>query len=104
MPRDPARLYLGNCATCHQASGQGTPDGYYPLLLHYSTVGATNPTHLIQMILHGVQRNAAGNDVRMPGFAQDLTHAQIAAWVNYVTRQFGNLAVSVVERDVAKLR
>jgi mono/diheme cytochrome c family protein len=102
--RDPARLYLGNCATCHHASGQGTPDGYYPPLLHNSTVGATNPTNLIQVILHGVQRNAAGNEVSMPGFAQDLTNAQIAALVNYVTRQFGNPAVSVTERDVAKLR
>lgn len=101
---DPARLYLGNCATCHQAHGQGTPDGYYPSLVHNSTVGAPNPTNLVQVILHGVHRNAAGNDVGMPAFANDLTDAQVAALTNYITKQFGNPAASVTDRDVAKLR
>ena len=102
---DPARLYLGNCATCHQASGKGTPDGYYPPLLHNSTVGASNPGNLMQVILHGVQRKAAGNDVGMPAFAAELNDAQIAALTNYVTTQFGNPAAArVSEKDVARLR
>jgi len=102
---NPARLYLGNCATCHQASGKGTPDGYYPPLLHNSTVGASNPGNLMQVILHGVQRKAAGNDVGMPAFAAQLNDAQIAALTNYVTTQFGNPAAQrVSEKDVARLR
>jgi mono/diheme cytochrome c family protein len=101
---DPARLYLGNCATCHQAKGSGTPDGYYPSLFHNSTAGASNADNLVQVILHGVHRNASGNDVGMPAFAGELSDAQIAALANYVTTQFGNPAAKVSERDVAKLR
>ena len=101
---DPARLYLGNCATCHQAHGQGTPDGYYPPLFHNSTVGASNPGNLVQVILHGVHRKAGDNDVGMPAFATELSDAQIAALTNYVTKQFGNPAATVNASDVAKLR
>ncbi|MET3232725.1 UNVERIFIED_ORG: mono/diheme cytochrome c family protein [Burkholderia sp. 1263] len=102
---DPARLYLGNCATCHQAHGKGTPDGYYPPLLHNSTVGASNPVNLVQVILRGVQRKTADSDVGMPAFATQLNDAQIAALTNYVTTQFGNPSTTrVSEKDVAKLR
>jgi mono/diheme cytochrome c family protein len=101
---DPSRLYLGNCATCHQAHGQGTPDGYYPPLFHNSTVGASNPGNLVQVILHGVHRQATGNDVGMPAFATGLSDAQVAALTNYVTKQFGNPAATVNASDVARLR
>jgi mono/diheme cytochrome c family protein len=102
---DAARLYLGNCASCHQAHGKGTPDGYYPPLIHNTTVGASNPGNLMQVILHGVQRRTADSDVSMPGFAVQLSDTQIAALTNYVTTQFGNPAATrVSEKDVAKLR
>jgi mono/diheme cytochrome c family protein len=101
---DAARLYLGNCAACHQAQGKGTPDGYYPPLLHNTTTGSADPGNLVQVILHGVRRDAAGNDVGMPGFAAELSDAQIAALANYVTAQFGNPAATVSAADVAKLR
>ncbi|AJW55938.1 cytochrome c family protein [Burkholderia pseudomallei] len=101
---DPARLYLGNCASCHQMQGKGTPDGYYPQLFHNSTVGAPNPTNLVQVILNGVARKAGGEDVGMPAFRHELSDAQIAALANYLTVQFGNPAAKVSEQDVAKLR
>ncbi|MBR7991522.1 cytochrome c [Burkholderia cenocepacia] len=101
---DPARLYLGNCATCHQMQGKGSPDGYYPPLFHNSTVGAPNPTNLVQVILNGVQRKAGSEDVGMPAFRHELSDAQIAALTNYLTGQFGNPAAKVTEQDVAKLR
>jgi mono/diheme cytochrome c family protein len=101
---DPARLYLGNCATCHQMRGKGTPDGYYPSLFHNSTVGAANPTNLVQVILNGVQRKAGSEDVGMPAFRDELSDAQIAALANYLTVQFGNPAAKVSDQDVAKLR
>ncbi|MGI4862267.1 MAG: c-type cytochrome [Janthinobacterium lividum] len=101
---DPARLYLGNCASCHQANGKGTPDAYYPSLLHNSTVGATHADNLVEVILHGVHRQTPGNDVGMPGFAQQLSDAQVAALASYVTQHFGNPAVKVSDKDVARLR
>ena len=101
---DPARLYLGNCASCHQAQGQGTTDGYYPSLLHNSTVGASKPDNLVQVILHGVHRITPDNDAGMPAFAAVLSDAQIAALSNYITAQFGNPAVKISAEQVAKLR
>lgn len=101
---DAAQLYLGNCASCHQAQGTGTADGYYPSLLHNSTLGADGASNLVQVILHGVQRKTPKTDVLMPGFAADLSDAQIAALANYLTRQFGNPAAQVSEGDVKKLR
>jgi mono/diheme cytochrome c family protein len=102
---DAARLYLGNCASCHQSNGKGTQDGYYPPLIHNTTVGASNPGNLMQVILHGVQRRTPGSDIGMPGFAVQLSDTQIAALTNYVTTQFGNpTATRVSEKDVAKLR
>lgn len=102
---DPARLFLGNCASCHQAHGKGTPDGYYPPLMHNTTVGASNPNNLVQVILQGVHRSTSNSDVGMPGFAVQLSNDQIAALTNYVTTQFGNPASTRVSaQDVAKLR
>lgn len=101
---DPARLYLGNCATCHQIQGQGTPDRYYPSLFHNSTVGASNPTNLVQVILNGMHSKTAGDDVGMPAFGNELSNAQIAALTNYLTARFGNPAIKVNENDIAKLR
>jgi mono/diheme cytochrome c family protein len=101
---DPARLYLGNCASCHQANGKGSPDGYYPSLIHNSTVGASDPGNMVQVILQGIHRNAAGNDVGMPGFASELSDAQIAALSNYLSATFGNPHSSISADAVAKLR
>lgn len=67
-------------------------------------MGAPNTTNLVQVILNGVQRKAAGEDVGMPAFRHALSDAQIAALANYLTGQFGNPAARVSEQDVAKLR
>ena len=102
---DPAALYLGACASCHQANGTGTADHYYPALVHNSTVGAKDPNNLIQVILHGLQRKTAEQDIGMPAFKDDLSDAQIAALTNYLTQQFGNPdAKQASARDVKKLR
>ncbi|WP_160285612.1 cytochrome c [Pseudomonas knackmussii] len=101
---DGARLFLGNCASCHTWSGGGTPDGYYPMLSHNSTVGALQPDNLVQVVLGGVQRKVGDDDVFMPGFAGSLDDEQIATLVNYVTRQFGNPAVKVDSARVAAIR
>ncbi len=98
---NPQRLFLGACSSCHQANGGGSSDGYYPGLLHNSTVGAANANNLLQVILHGVQRD----QVSMPAFAQELSDAQIAALANYVIQQFGNPQTPLVtEKAVAALR
>ncbi len=105
--RDPATLYLGACASCHQASGLGSSDHYYPSLVHNSTVGASNPNNLIQVILHGIQRKTThpDQDIAMPAFQNELTDEQIATLTNYLTQKFGNPdAKKATAADVKKLK
>ncbi|MCL6689810.1 cytochrome c [Pseudomonas sp. R3.Fl] len=101
---DGARLFLGNCASCHGWNGQGTQDAYYPMLSRNTTVGAQQPDNLVQVVLTGVHRESAGQEVFMPGFAGALDDQQIATLVNYLTAQFGNPAVKVDSARVAAIR
>lgn len=89
-----ASLYSGLCASCHEATGRGTPDQAIPSLFHNSTVGADRPDNLIAVILQGVDREAGGNHVLMPGFGDDsyvqsLSDDQVAAVGNYVRASYG---------------
>jgi mono/diheme cytochrome c family protein len=89
-----AMLYSGLCASCHGERGTGSSDGYYPSLLHNTTVGAPRPDNLISVILFGVDREISGQHVVMPNFSeeshlQSLNDAQIATLVTYVRQAFG---------------
>ena len=99
-----AQLFIGNCATCHQWSGAGSRDGYYPSMFHNSTVGASNPINLAQVILHGINRKAGADDVSMPKFAGELSDREIAALSNFLTSEFGNPAARISEAEVKRLR
>ncbi len=87
---DGAALYLGNCATCHQADGSGSPDGYYPSLVHNSVVGTSHSDNLVQVILNGVDRENNAGEIFMPAFRDQLSDEQVAALAGYVQQQFGN--------------
>ncbi|WP_186378997.1 cytochrome c [Yersinia frederiksenii] len=101
---DGARLYLGNCASCHGFTGGGVQDGYYPSLMNNSAVGASAPNNLINVILHGVSRKTNDGEVFMPGFAHSLTDEQVVSLSNYLLQQFGQPALNIKADDVKKLR
>ena len=108
-PAQGASLYSGLCASCHEATGRGTPDQAVPSLFHNSTVGAERPENLIAVILHGVDREAGGHHVFMPGFGeasyvQPLTDAQVAAVANHVRATYGPGTPAITEADVATSR
>ncbi|WP_299598264.1 cytochrome c [uncultured Microbulbifer sp.] len=86
---DGARLYLGMCATCHGVDGTGSKDGYYPSLVHNSTVGAESDHNLRQAILQGVRRTVDGEEKMMPGFSRELDQEQLQKLLGYLRRQFG---------------
>ena len=98
------QLYMGNCSTCHNADGSGTPDQYYPSLYHNSVVGSSQPENLIQVILHGVDRKTFDGEVMMPAFSSHLTDEEIATLVNFVTETYGRGSAQVQASDVSKLR
>lgn len=99
-----ARLYLGNCASCHSFTGEGVQDGYYPSLMKNSVVGASAPNNLINVILHGVSRKTNDGEVFMPGFANTLTDEQVVSLSNYLLQQFGQPALNIKADDVKSLR
>lgn len=104
---DGAQLFVANCASCHNWTGQGigaSAPGAYPSLIHNSVVGAKDPGNLAMVVLYGVNRPMKDAQVMMPGFRDALTDDQIAALVNYVTQHFGNPGATLSAADVAKLR
>jgi len=100
-----ARLYAGNCASCHGAGGQGAPGGHYPSLINNSAVGASSPDNLINVIMTGVSRKTSdGQAYFMPAFGTALSDGQIMSVANYVLRRFGQPGVVVALKDVTERR
>lgn len=88
------KLYLGNCAACHQATGAGLPPTFPALT---GSKVATGPAAgVITQILKG--KNA------MPPFGH-LSDADVAAIATYVRNDLGNkVGDSVTADQVKKLR
>ncbi|MFW7269284.1 c-type cytochrome [Gluconacetobacter sp. Hr-1-5] len=95
FPMDGKRTYVNNCAACHGLDGAGAADHFTPSLFSNAVVGAPNPDNLIMAIVHGVDRDANGQHVLMPGFGPDsdvqrLSDTEIANLANYLTKTFGS--------------
>ncbi|KAB8060216.1 c-type cytochrome [Janthinobacterium sp. FT14W] len=103
-----AQLYDAQCASCHQARGEGSFDGSLPPLFHNSVTGRSNSNNLVMAILDGVERqdgegsHAAGH--LMPAFRQTLSDEQIVTLGNYVQKMYGNPDVKVTAEQVTTLR
>ncbi|GBR47418.1 c-type cytochrome [Neokomagataea thailandica] len=104
-----ALLYDGACASCHQPTGIGSKDGYYPQLFHNTATGSVDPSNLVATILNGVDRTIGQKHYFMPGFSQGsyaehLSDADVAAVSNYVLSRFGNSNAMLTEDDVTRIR
>ncbi|RDI96439.1 cytochrome C552 [Meiothermus sp. QL-1] len=89
-----AQVY-NNCVGCHQANGAGIPGVFPPLAGHVPNILAARGGRewLVQMMLYGLQgqitvRGSNYNGI-MPAYAQ-LSDAEIAAVLNYISTQWGN--------------
>ncbi|WP_215404374.1 cytochrome c [Janthinobacterium sp. JC611] len=103
-----AQLYDAQCASCHQAKGEGSFDGSLPPLFHNSVTGRGNSNNLVMAILDGVERqDRNGSHVAghlMPAFRQTLSDEQIVTLGNYVQKMYGNPDVKVTAEQVTTLR
>ena len=98
-----AQLYDAHCASCHQASGEGSFDGGLPPLFHNTATGRADTGNLVMVILEGIRwTNDSG--VHMPGFAHALSDHQVANLANYLTLRYGNPAARITATQVASLR
>ncbi|MCE2969953.1 MAG: cytochrome c [Burkholderiales bacterium] len=106
VPPSAAKLYMDNCGGCHRAKGAGLP-GVFPPLAGNGAVVAPDPINVIHAVLAGLPpRNGY---VPMPGFAAQLTDAQIAEIANYVRSSWGNTTApnataAMVRNERAKLK
>jgi mono/diheme cytochrome c family protein len=98
------QLYDGYCASCHQSGGQGSFDGGLPPLFHNSGIGRSNTNNLVMAMLEGIQRHIEPYELRMPGFAKDLSDTQLATLGTYLVQRFGNPEVKVTSEQVRQLR
>lgn len=98
---DGEKLFMANCAACHQADGQGVK-GAFPPLAGSRIVTNANPELLINIILQGY--NARTEYGQMPSFAQRLTDEEIAAIANHERSSWGNNAAAISPEEVAKIR
>jgi mono/diheme cytochrome c family protein len=85
-----ARLYTAACASCHYNSGS-MPLAVRPDLALNSALNLSNPTNLIQAILHGISAEEGIPGVVMPSFAAAFSDADIARIVAYLRRTRTNL-------------
>jgi mono/diheme cytochrome c family protein len=99
-----AQIFAAKCATCHQASGQGTSTR--PPLAGNPDVVASDPKGMIATIVNGrsgpLTVNGKTYNGKMPTWNGQLSNADIAAVATYVRSSWGNKASGVTEQQVAE--
>jgi mono/diheme cytochrome c family protein len=108
LPDDPdlmtgAQLYDAECASCHQAQGQGSRG--LPSLFHSSAVGRTNTNNLVMVMLDGISRGHGEEaGIVMPAYRNTLSDTQLANLGQYVVDHFGHPEAAVTVKQVSELR
>lgn len=111
MPADPKvvgqKLFVANCAQCHQTTGLGVP-GQFPPLVGSEWVIGNAPNRLTQIVFHGVQgpirvKGQTFNS-QMPAWGAQFNDEQIASILTYVRSEWGNSAPAISKEEVAAAR
>ncbi|MCL4454370.1 MAG: cytochrome c [Deinococcus sp.] len=91
----PGEAVFQQCAGCHQASGQGIPGVFPPLMGHLPEILSAKEgrSYLVQVLLYGLSGPISIKGQKyngaMPAFGH-LKDEQIAAVLNYVATSWGN--------------
>jgi mono/diheme cytochrome c family protein len=110
-PGDPmmvagAAIYDDLCSACHRPDGTGV--GFLiPNLAASSAVASREPTSVLHVVLRGAVSVATDEEPTapaMPGFATQLSDAQIAAVATYVRNSWGHAASRLSEHQVSVAR
>lgn len=98
-------LYGNNCASCHQATGQGVPGTYPPLAgSEFVVKGEKRP---IAILLHGLGgpltvNGKAYNGQMPPQGAKSAT--ELAQLLSYIRNEWGNKASVIYEDQIAAMK
>lgn len=100
---DGGKVYQTNCASCHQARGQGLVGAFPALAGNPVVVG--DPKTVIHIVKFGLSGplSSGGHKYNgmMPAWAQQLSDADIASVITYVRAAWGNKASAVTAADVS---
>ena len=101
------KIFSANCATCHQANGQGVAGQYPPLDGSEYVNGGTRRVGMI--VLKGLQGPLMVKGVQfgtavMQPWDKTLNDAKIADVLTYVRQAWGNKAGPVTAAQIAALR
>jgi len=99
-------IYRDQCSACHMIDGKGVPQ-LFPSLAEAPSVRSVDPASLIRIVLRGartVATKAEPTAPGMPGFAWQLSDAQVAAVVTYVRNAWTPTAAAVSESAAKKER
>jgi mono/diheme cytochrome c family protein len=103
------KIYGQNCASCHQASGEGAPGSYPPLAGSEYVIGSKE--RLTAILLKGLSgpltvRGGSYGSMVMPAQEASLTPEKLADLMTYLRGSWGNTAgpVSVDEVNAAKTK
>lgn len=100
------RIYANNCASCHQASGQGIPGAFPPVVPSEWVTGPSET--LTRILLHGLQGpiEVAGQvyNGAMPAWKDLLKDEEIAAVATYLRQLGANSEGPVSADEVSMLR
>ena len=100
-----AALDVGLCAGCHGTNGEGLPHGSVPMDTN-TTAMLGDPRNLVRIIAEGIpaRRLAHGERMQeMPGFADRMTTAEMAALANYLRERWGRQPGDVLESSVTRI-
>ena len=98
-----ADLYVGLCAGCHGAQGDGQPHSSVPMSTNTTAMFPT-PINLIRVIREGVAERDLAHGERMqtmPGFADKLSDQEMSDLVNYMRQTWGGQPGDVTAANVA---
>jgi mono/diheme cytochrome c family protein len=101
------KIFLANCATCHQPNGMGVPGQYPPLAGSEYVNGGTRRLGMI--VLKGLQgpltvKGAQFGTAVMQPWDKTLTDARISDVLTYIRQEWGNKGGPVSPEGVAALR
>jgi mono/diheme cytochrome c family protein len=101
------KIFLANCATCHQATGQGVAGQYPPLAGSEYVNGGTRRLGMI--LLKGLEgpvtvKGAHFGAAVMQPWEKTLTDQRIADVLTYVRQEWGNTGGPVSPEGIAALR
>ena len=100
------RHYLDLCSGCHGRDGEGVPNVAVALRGN-SSLRDADPHNLIVAILDGLPEHDFPGLARMqdmPGFAQDLSDADVAALSTWLRARYGGQSTALTATAVGELR